>query len=61
MNDETPSQRFARLRPLIPNSVPDRTLMIRIKDGWTDARLVTTDLAPAYTSSRPSKLYRGRR
>lgn len=57
---ESNDQRFARLRVLVPNAVADHTLMVRIREGWTDQRIVTTDLAPQY-SGRPAKQYRSRR
>lgn len=60
---ETTDQRLARLRPLLPNTVPERVLRTRIEAGWDDHRIVTTDLVPqSYTGRAASPSFRrGRR
>lgn len=43
-------ERLRRLRPLVPNSVKDRILMLRIREGWDDQRIVMADLVPVPAS-----------
>lgn len=62
MTNETPAQRLARLRPLVPNSVRDDVLKVRIAEGWSDHQIVTTDLLPQpYTGRAKTQMFRGRR
>lgn len=61
-DDETTTQRLARLRPLVPNTVRDEVIKTRIAAGWSDLQIVSTDLLPqAYTGRAKTQMYRGRR
>lgn len=61
--EETAGQRLTRLRPLLPNTVPEHVLRVRIEAGWSDNQIVTTDLVPhGYTGRAASPSFRrGRR
>ncbi len=62
---ESNLERARRLRPLVPNCVTDRTLRLRIADGWDDHQIVTHDLtsrsdaaiSPAPRTRRPRHAY----
>lgn len=44
---ESNIERARRLRPLVPNCITDRTLRLRIAEGWDDHQILTHDLVSA--------------
>lgn len=59
---ESITERLRRLRPLVPNAVKDKILMLRIRQGWDDQRIVMSDLVPMpVAASLAQPLRRSRR
>ncbi len=59
---ESITERLRRLRPLVPNAVKDKILMLRIRQGWDDQRIVMSDLvAMPVAASLAQPLRRSRR